>query len=126
MSRKAYKKKKKPNILGIIVVIIIIIFIASFMMLKNKGSLITDVAVTGFTITENNMTVYPKITGSSGFIGSYKSRVEGKKLYVDFYSTSGVNNSKGAIDKANIVIKDIDQVYYMKGSNKYELLWEKK
>lgn len=120
-----FTKILKPLLVGIIV----LIFVWG---ITHVSSVRGDVILTGFTMSEDGKTINLEIEviSNQGYVRKITTETVDDKLYIDFHSTTGVNNETGSKTVFPIRVSDVwNEIYFYEwGTNKtdtYKLVMKK-
>lgn len=109
-------------------IILISIFIVVVMLFLSTGSKIAGVMISDYTISEdgNTMTLKVGLVSSIGYIRTCKTKDDGNKKFITFYSTYGFNSSLGAKNEFEVELSpNCSEIYFYSGSDEYKLKLQK-
>lgn len=108
-----------------IVLIIIIVFIYFFLI---SSRLRSDVILNNYNVNPNGQSLILEVSvsNSSGYIRKMEHKKVGKKYYLFFYSTFGINSKLGSKNVFELEISDdVNEIYFCSGKNEYNLVLKK-
>ena len=97
-------------------------------MILSTGGKISGIIITDYTVTDDGsqMNLKVNIMSSMGFIRTIKTKNEGNKKFITFYSTYGFNSSLGAKSEFQIKLDpNCDEIYFYSGRDEYKLKLQK-
>ncbi len=115
--------KKKIRVIAILSLIIVI-----GLLFLSTGGKMAGIMLTDYSISKdgNVMTLEVGVASSIGYIRRFKSRQDGNKEYITFYSTYGFNSSIGAKDEFQVELHpSCDEIYFYRGNGEYKLRLQK-
>jgi hypothetical protein len=90
----------------------------------STGGKISGIMLTDYSISEdgNVMTLKVGVASSMGYVRKLKTREEGNKKIITFYSTYGLNSSIGARDEFRIKLHpSCDEIYFYSQNGEHKL-----
>lgn len=109
----------------VLVAIILFIFVWG---LSHVSGVRDDVYLDNFSISEDGkyMTLNIGVLSEKGYVRKVTTETKGDKLYLDFHSTTGINNSNGAKTSYDIRMSDAwNEIYFYSSNKKYTLVLQK-
>ncbi len=106
--------------IGIIIIIVVLVL--------STGGRISGIMISDYTTTEDGsiMTLKVGVASSIGYTRTMKSKDEGNKKRITFYSTFGFNSSLGAKNEFQIELApNINEIYFYKGNGEFKLVLQK-
>ena len=109
-------------------IVFILIISAVLCLLFVTGGKMTTVVPTDFSLSEdgNVMTIEVGVASSMGYVRKMNVKQGGDNLYLTFYSTFGLNNNFGAMDKFQVELTPLcEEIYFYHGDGGYSLVLQK-
>ena len=87
----------------------------------------TDVVLTGFTVQEDDSLILKvAVSGSAGYVKSMRVKESGEDVYVDFRSTFGINNPRGAKSEFRLEVSpECKNILFRGGRHSYRIVLRK-
>lgn len=86
----------------------------------------SDVAILEYYTADENLIIKAGVTGSAGYLRSIKIKEDNGDAMVEFYSTLGINNPRGAKSEFLLELSpECERVLFRRGRNNYRCVLEK-
>ncbi|MFI3175217.1 MAG: hypothetical protein R3Y53_08505 [Bacillota bacterium] len=122
--KKNRKKYERYGITSVIALLLIAIMPVGLLLIDDVRS---DVYLESFEVTEEGRLILEIYTAAEkGYVRKVTTHRNEEGLYLDFHSTTGINNSNGAKTSYTFALSDSwDEIYIYRGKKSYEKVLEK-